>query len=177
MRPTKIEFVSRMKRHSRARHRTAWQAAARVPITERREQQEAAMNDPNQLDTPASDQLPAIVYKAAAGSVVVFVLLAWLFFGGSAHMRLTLAVVSVLFFMALAIPFALWLAWRKQQDADSAQGDPASLRQWAAGEFGTWQGHLKGANAAIEILLPIAATAVGMLAIGIVFYVVSAGAG
>jgi hypothetical protein len=135
------------------------------------------MNDPDQLDTPASDQLPAIVYKAAAGSVVIFVLLAWLFFGEWAHMGLMLAVVSVLFLMALAIPFALWLAWRKQQDADSAQGEPAALREWAAGEFDTWQGRLKGANAAIEILLPIAATAVGMLAIGIVFYVVSAGAG
>jgi hypothetical protein len=135
------------------------------------------MSDHNQFDRPASDELPAIVYKAAAGSVLVFVLLAWLFFGGWSYMGLMLGIVSVLFLMALAIPFALWLAWRKQQDADSAQGDPASLREWAAGEFGTWQGGLKGANAAIEILLPIAATAVGMLAIGIVFYVVSAGAG
>jgi len=135
------------------------------------------MSDPNQLDTPASDQLPAMVYKAAAGAVVTFVLLAWLFFGGWPHMGLTLAVVSILFLMALAIPFALWLAWRKQQDADSAQGEAVALREWAAGEFGTRQGGLKGANAAIEILLPIAATAVGMLAIGLVFYVVSAGAG
>jgi hypothetical protein len=88
-----------------------------------------------------------------------------------------LAVVSVLFLMALAIPFALWLASRSQQAAESAQAIPTPLRQWASGEFGTWQGRLKGANAAVEILLPIAATAVGMLAIGIVFYVVSAGTG
>jgi hypothetical protein len=135
------------------------------------------MSDSNQLNNSASDQLPAIVYKAAAGSVLLFVVLAWLFFGASSHMGLVLAVVSVLFLMILAIPFALWLAWRKQQAAESAQDDPAPLRQWASGEFGTWQGHLKGANAAVEILLPIAATAVGMLAIGIVFYVVSAGAG
>jgi hypothetical protein len=135
------------------------------------------MSDPNQLDTPASDQLPAIIYQAAAGAVLVFVVLAWLFFGGWGQMGLTLAVVSVLFLMALAIPFALWLAWREQQGDESAQDDPASLREWAAGEFGTWQGRLKGANAAIEILLPIAATAVGMLTIGIVFYVVSVGSG
>jgi hypothetical protein len=126
---------------------------------------------------PVSDHVPAIVYKSAAGAVVIFVVLGWIFFGGWPHMRLVLTVVSVFFFMTLAIPSALFLTWRRHRDSSSAPDEAMSSRAWAAGEFATWQDHLKGTNAAVEILLPIAATAVGMLAIGIVFCVVSAGAG
>jgi hypothetical protein len=126
-------------------------------------------------DSQVSDQLPSIVYKSAAGVVLVFVVLAWIFFGSSNHMGLLLAVVSWFFFMVLAIPFALWLTWRRHQDPEPAAGITA--REWASGEFATREDHLKGANAAAEILLPIVATAVGMLAIGTVFFVVSAGAG
>jgi hypothetical protein len=131
--------------------------------------------DPNALDSPASNQLPAVIYKAAAGAVLLFVVLAWIFFGGWAHMGLLLTVVSGFFFMALAIPFALWLAWRRHEEGGAAQGKPVSLREWASGEFDTWRGQLKGANAAVEILLPVAAMAVGMIALGIVFYVDSIG--
>jgi hypothetical protein len=41
---------------------------------------------------------------------------------------------------------------------------------WAAGQFETWQDRVKGANAAAEIILPIAAAAVGMTAFAIVFH-------
>jgi hypothetical protein len=121
-----------------------------------------------------SDHLPSLVYKSAAGAVVLFVILAWIFFGGAGYVRLLLTVVSGLFFMVLAIPFALWLTWQRHREPE--EGDPISSREWASGEFATGQDHLKGANAAAEILLPIVATAVGMLAIGTVFFVVSAGA-
>jgi hypothetical protein len=39
-----------------------------------------------------------------------------------------------------------------------------------AGDFVTWQDRLKGANAAIEILLPLAAVAFGMTALGIALH-------
>jgi hypothetical protein len=134
------------------------------------------MSDPDRrINTAASDDLPAIVYTAAAGAALLFLALAWIFFGEWSHMGLVLAIVTVFFLMALGIPFALWLAWRKDRAPESVE-EPMALRQWAASDFGTWQGSLKGANAAAEILLPIAATAVGMIAIGVVFYVVSAGA-
>jgi hypothetical protein len=129
--------------------------------------------DLSRHNRPPSDEFPAIVYKVAAGFVLAFVMLAWIFFGGWAHMGLVLAIVSVFFFMILAIPSALWLAARRHQDPKTTQPRAASWREWAAGEFATWQGELKGANAAVEALLPIAAAAVGMIAIGIAFYVVS----
>jgi hypothetical protein len=131
----------------------------------------------NPHNRTVSNHLPSIVYKAAAGCVLLFVVLAWIFFGDWAHMGLVLAVVSVFFFMTLAIPFALWLTWRRHQDSEAAQAEAISLREWASREFATCQDHLKGRDAAAEILLPIVATAVGMLAIGTVFFVVSVGAG
>ena len=45
----------------------------------------------------------------------------------------------------------------------------AKFRDWAGGEFSTWQDHVRGKNAAIEILLPLAAVAFGMPAIAIVY--------
>jgi len=125
---------------------------------------------------PVSDRLPAIVYKSVAVAVLLFVTLAWIFFGGWPDMELLLTVVSGFFFMALAIPFALWLTWQRHRDSGSAPGEAMSPREWASGEFVTWQDRTKGWNAAVEILLPTAGLAVGMLAIGIVFYVVSASA-
>lgn len=127
-------------------------------------------------DRPASDELPAVVYKVAAGFVLTFVILAWIFFGAWPHMGLVLAIVSVFFFMAVAIPFALWLTAHRHRDPAATPPQPVSWRDWAAREFAVSQEQVKGANAAVEALLPIAAAAVGMIAIGIAFYFVSAGA-
>ncbi len=136
---------------------------------------------------PISDHLHPFVYKAAAGLVLCFVVGAWVFFGSWAYMGLLLAVVSGFFLMAVAIPFALWLAWRKHRGSDPARAESISLREWTSGEFVSWQDRRKGANAnaaveillpiAVEILLPIAGLAVGMVALGSVFYFVSLWAG
>jgi hypothetical protein len=44
-----------------------------------------------------------------------------------------------------------------------------------AGDFDTWQDRVKGRNAAVEILLPMAAIAIGMTAFAIVLYFTEAG--
>jgi hypothetical protein len=48
------------------------------------------------------------------------------------------------------------------------------FRDWRSGEFAVWQARLRGLHAAIDILLPLAAVAFGLTAIGIVFAIVSA---
>ena len=53
--------------------------------------------------------------------------------------------------------------------------DQPSLRDWAAGDFDTCQGQLSGAQAALQILLPIAVAALGMTAFGIVFLIAERG--
>ena len=79
-------------------------------------------------------------------------------------------------FLALfvAIPSALFVMVRSQRDPAQIDQDAdgknrGSFREWAAGEFDTWQDRVQGANAAVEILLPIAALAIGMTAFAIVF--------
>lgn len=63
--------------------------------------------------------------------------------------------------VAIAIPALCWLTWRRNADGARDEGHP-SFRDWAVGEFDTLTGPVKGANATAEVLLPIAAVAVGM---------------
>jgi hypothetical protein len=120
---------------------------------------------------PVSDQLHPTVYAAMVGLVLLFVVSAWACFGGGAYVGLLLAVMSSFFLIAVAVPFALWLTWRRHPSSDAAQGQGISLRDWASGEFDTWQDRRKAADAAIEVLLPIAAVAFGMAALGMVFFI------
>jgi hypothetical protein len=46
---------------------------------------------------------------------------------------------------------------------------------WVVGEFDTWTGPVKGASATAEVLLPIAAVAVGMTVLGLVFHIIASG--
>ena len=69
--------------------------------------------------------------------------------------------------------FVIWLTWRNQTHA--RHGKTGSLRDWFAGECQTWQCRLTGREAATQVLLPIAAVAFGMLAIGIVLLLVEHG--
>lgn len=125
---------------------------------------------------PVSDRLHQLVYQAAAGLALWFVLAAWILFGAGDQMGLMLTMISVLMFMVVAIPFALWLIWRKSHRSDAPQSESETFRDWASGDFDTWQGRFKGAEAAIEILLPIAAVAFGITAIGIVLHITATGA-
>jgi hypothetical protein len=48
-------------------------------------------------------------------------------------------------------------------------------RSIPACEFDTWTGPVKGASATAEVLLPIAAVAVGMTVLGLVFHIIASG--
>jgi hypothetical protein len=82
-----------------------------------------------------------------------------------------LVVVSGLFFIAMAIQSAIWLSSRARQPRDSER-HPSAFRDWASGEFNISGGHLKASNAAVQILLPLAAVAFGMTAFAIVVHLV-----
>jgi hypothetical protein len=118
---------------------------------------------------PVSDHLHPRVYAAVAGCALWFVLSAWTFFSGSEPMGLLLAVVSGFFLMATLIPFALWLTWRRRSP-DAGRLTPDTLREWMSGEFKIGQGRRKALDAMIEILLPLAAAAIGMTALGLIFH-------
>ena len=69
----------------------------------------------------------------------------------------------------IALPFVLW-----RVNNLKAEGKREPFADWAASDFETWQDRVKGKNAAAEIILPIAATAVGMTAFVIVFHYAAA---
>ena len=154
------------------------------------------------MDEPASssgrvfDELHPLVHKAAAGLLIWFVVAAWLLFsGGAGYLALALAMISLLVFMALAIPAVLWRAGaaarRSQDAADVANADATggaarradqpteapltTFQAWLRGRFATWTDIEKPSTAAIEVLLPLAAVAFGLTAIGIVFQLARAG--
>jgi hypothetical protein len=140
-----------------------------------------------QPDNPLFDDLHPLIYAAMAGLAVWLLISAWVFFDGSGYINLALVMVSVLFVMAIGIPFMLSRAAPhadREAPSDVAMTDVATggengpategFGQWIHGDLDAGTGRCRSWTAAIEILLPIAAVAFGMTAIGIVFLVAHA---
>lgn len=128
---------------------------------------------PNQLvpvERSGSDTLHPFVYVAIIG-LTVWLVVSLFEFTGDGYADYLLAVVAGFFIVAAAIPIVLW---RMACHHGHANGQGCgSLREWEAGEFDIWQGRLSGREAAVQILLPIAAVAFGMTAFGLVLILVS----
>jgi hypothetical protein len=125
---------------------------------------------------PVSEHLHPLIYTAIVGLALWLVLSAWGFAGGY-DTDFVLAVVSAFVLIALAIPYTLWRVGRKHQDPDAAGRYGESIGYWLSGEFNTWQDRVKATNAAVEVLLPIAAVAFGMTAFAVVLRLTAHGAG
>jgi hypothetical protein len=115
---------------------------------------------------PASSQLHPWVYAAISGLALCYVLSVWFGFASSGYTDWLLTIASFFILGSLALPFIAWRVWHENADVKGT-GRQASFRRWAAAEFDIGQGHMRGRTAAIEILLPIAAVAFGMLAFAI----------
>lgn len=129
----------------------------------------------------ASNELHPVVYRAAAALLVWFVAAAWLLFGGPGYIDLALAMISVLVFAVIAVLAALRRTGNRSRrmNGDSAVSNDADggvegFVSWLQGEFSTWTDRRKGSSAAVEILLPIAAVAIGITTLGIVLELVRA---
>jgi hypothetical protein len=115
-----------------------------------------------------TDRLHPGLYVALVALGLWFVLSAWAF-GGDGYTDYLLVVASGLVFIAIAIPLTLWRIWRHHSQTEEPPS--GSLREWAStSEFRTWQDRVKAKNAAIEILLPIAAVAFGMSIFAIIVH-------
>jgi hypothetical protein len=115
----------------------------------------------------STDKLPLAVYGAVIGFVAWMALAAW-GFAGPGYADFLLAVVTGLLIVAIAIPLILWRVWRAH--SGERTDDRMSFSKWKSSQFETWQDHVKGSNAAAEIILPIAAAAIGMTVFAIVFH-------
>lgn len=123
---------------------------------------------------PVFDELHPRIYAAAAGLVAWFALMAWLLFDRSSDVSLSLGLVTLLFVVAILLPWTLWRVWRRYRMPHEPYLRPMPLHDWEAGEFKVWGAKLRGSHAAIDVLLPLMAVSLGLTAIGIVFVIVRA---
>lgn len=123
---------------------------------------------------PVFDQLHPRIFGAAVGLVAWFALMAWALFDRGGDASLSLMFVTVLFIVAVLLPWSMSLVWNKYQLPYEQHPQQTSLRDWRAGDFAVWGARLHGTHAAIDVLLPLAAVSFGLTAIGIVFVIVRA---
>jgi len=127
-----------------------------------------------------TDRLHSRVYAILIGLALWTALWVWSFVGGGETDYL-LFIVTGFIVVVVALQLVLMRVQRadKAADADNSADDSKdgalSFRQWALGEFETERGRLRAAEAALLILLPIAAAAIGMMAFGIEFQIVEHG--
>jgi hypothetical protein len=126
-------------------------------------------DEPTRHDRPVAKQLHPLVHRILIGLALWFAAAAW-GFARDGYVDYLLAVVTGFVLIAIAIPYLMSRIWRKSPEGNALRGHRTSFGDWASGEFETWQDRVGATNAAVEILLPVAAAAVGMTAFGIVLH-------
>ena len=132
-------------------------------------------NDPNNSGNGAkhlvTSDLHPRVYAALIGLSLWFVVWVWSFFGAGVTDYL-LFIVSGFIGVVIALQLILSSVRRPTEIANSNTNQPPSFHDWVRGDFNTEHGPLSSADAAIIILLPIVAAAIGMMIFGIEFQIV-----
>ena len=124
---------------------------------------------PVRLNRPTNDELHPLVYRSIIGLTIWLVLSVWVLFSRGEYEGLTLAVITLFFVVLVGIPVLLWLTWRRNIDPNEQQSYTAPFGEWISRPFVTWTGGISGREAAVQILLPIAAVAFGMTIFGLAF--------
>jgi hypothetical protein len=116
------------------------------------------------------------VYALLIGLALWMALWVWSFVGGGETDYL-LFIVTGFIGTVIGLQLILMRVRRVDTTADgnSTEDGALSFRDWTQGEFETERSRLRAAEAALLILLPIAAAAIGMMAFGIEFQIVEHG--
>jgi hypothetical protein len=117
-------------------------------------------------EQPATSELHPLVYIAAIALAFWYVVAVWLLFSGD-YAGLTL-VVGMLVLVAVGIPVLIWLTWRRFLGAQATASECGTFREWCAAEMETAQGRISARDAAIQVLLPLAAVSFGITALGLI---------
>lgn len=115
---------------------------------------------------PDSKRLHPYVHRAILFLALVFALSTWLFFHSSAQDGLSLLVVSAFLFLTTVLTSKMF-KFRRLREGREISSRGSSFREWASGQFQTYTGRIKSYQAAIEILLPLTAGALGLLTFAI----------
>jgi hypothetical protein len=120
---------------------------------------------------PVVRWLHPVVYRTIIGFALLLILSAWWGFASALNTDFVLFVVSGFIFFSVLIPTAAWWTWHRHRPRGTFDQAVEPFGEWEEEEFETWQGRLTGREAAMQVLLPIAAVAFGMLAFAIVAHV------
>ena len=129
--------------------------------------------DASRPEWPVATHLHPTIYRSMLWLVLLLIVASWGFFVHGAYTGLALAVVSLFLLIAVAIPWRLRRIARLHDGPNLRQREPGSIGRWLARDFETWQYRLSGRDAAIAILLPIVAVALGMTLFAIEYLVVA----
>jgi hypothetical protein len=122
-------------------------------------------------EQPTTSRAHPRIYLILVGLAAWFVLATWSFAGAGLSDYL-LVIVDGFIFVAIMLTLILFsVAGNKNNGTTPPNAGEPSLRDWARWDYETWTGRIRGAHAATQILLPIAAAAIGMTAIGIIYMV------
>ena len=124
---------------------------------------------PVRLNQPANDELHPLVYRFIIGLTIWLVLSVWVLFSRGEYEGLALSVITLFFVVLVGVPVLLWLTWRRNVDLNERPDYVAPFTEWASRSIESWTGSVSGREAAIQILLPIAAVAFGMTIFGLTF--------
>jgi len=116
-----------------------------------------------------NDELHPLIYQSIVGLTIWLLLSVWVLFSRGAYVGLTLSVITLFFLILVAIPVLIWLTWRRHIDPNQQHNYSAPFSEWSSSSFVTWTGGVSGREAAVQILLPIAAVAIGMTIFGLAF--------
>lgn len=119
------------------------------------------MPDDRRSNLPASQALPRGLYGIIVALAGWLVLSVW-GFAGDGDTGLVLAVVSLFIGIAVGLSLLLAAIHRRHHRQRPDDGEASSLTEWLGRDFESHTGRLKGAAAAAQILLPLAAVAFGM---------------
>lgn len=126
---------------------------------------------PVRLYPQTHDELHPLVYRAMVGLTIWLVLSVWMLFSRGEYEGVTLTVITLFFIVLVGIPVLLWLTWRRNVDPNERHSCVAPFTEWTSHSFESWTGSVSGREAAIQILLPIAAVAFGMTIFGLTFLI------
>jgi hypothetical protein len=116
---------------------------------------------------PHATQLHRRIYAAMLWMAGIFIAGSWYGFAYSRYIDFLLFVATGLFVMAAALPLLIARQWRDHPTRGPHHRESETFHEWADGQFDTFTGATSGRGAAIEILLPLAAVAFGMVAFAI----------
>jgi hypothetical protein len=104
--------------------------------------------------------------------VLLFALAAW-GFATNGYAAYLIVIVSGFLLIAVGLPLILWRIWKNRRSPNEPPASTGSLVDWAKGLFETWQDRREAMSALVEVFIPIAAAAIGMMAFAVIFHVIA----